>query len=320
MRIAVLNYYNPIHAERSPVDNPLNKTPKIKQYNFGKTDVFIGQKATLAHLLAEPATYFKTLSEPEKRECLKHNIHPDDVVGIHGILRKKLTNYDTPQIIEARYKDAIAGSLDVKTLDLSQRTAILSPLSDKIKNTPRENKLILVTGLIGAGKSTFIQSYNLEKNHLLRDADLIRPLCPGFEEHGAKYTHRAVMELISNFSYDALSKGYNIIISTTGYYEFIAALLAGASQAKYNIKLIHIEVSPETAINRAIKRFKEGEIFPNGRLIHRFLDPAYIEGSPYVNDIVKNFKDKVADLLVYNNNNEGFVPAAKFVRGVGTII
>ncbi len=274
-------------------------------------------KPTNAHLNTKGMEFFNALSAEEKAIVKLHGIDEDNVMAIHGILRKRLTSVDTPDVIEARYIDAKKGSLDPNTLTADEKSFARRPFLEKMANTPQEKKLVIVTGRGGSGKSTIVEKLlKLDKDHLLLDSDEIKKLLPGYNNgQGANYVHEASTALNNDLFNLALENGTNIVMPTTGYPDYLNKLIQQAHAKGYNIEIIHSDIKMETSMSRAVERYVKGELQADGINTHRFVDPAYIERGAYVDQVITNFKDNpfVREIILYDNN--GTYPP-KFVEKV----
>lgn len=249
--------------------------------------------------------YFDSLSPAEQKIVLENNIKTDDKFGINAILKRKITDFDTDMVLEARYQDVKNGQLKPEDLPMEKRIEITDKFLEKMEEIPKEKSFVIVTGRGGSGKSTIIRELGLDKNHMLMDSDEVKPLVPGFKEYGANYVHKVSVDINNALFEDALEQGTNIVFPTTGWHDYVEELINKAHEAGYNVQLIHSNIDSEKSMERAIKRFTDGEMLPDGTTMHRFVDPAYIQNGTYVDTVVDKFKDHQfidRDILVFDNN------------------
>lgn len=76
--------------------------------------------------------------------------------------------------------------IPVKTLYNIAKTELC-----KMQKFLDKHTLYIVTGRIGGGKTSFVKQNNLEEFFYSPDADLIKPLLPGYKDKGAGYVHLA---------------------------------------------------------------------------------------------------------------------------------
>lgn len=256
---------------------------------------------TNAHLAQKRATeFYNGLTAEQKAIVNKHNIAHDDIINIHGVLKLKLTKYDTPEIIESRYNTAIRGG-SLRSADISIETleTVSSIQHAQMAGVPRERKLYLITGRAGGGKSTIAKNLKLDKTTFMPDADELKPFLPGYKENGASYVHEASVALNTAAIQEAFSKGINMTIQTTGWEAYIDEIVSQAKQNGYtDIVLIHTDVTAEHSIERATSRAAQ-----TGRTV----DPAFIESRTYIDEVVTKFSDPakgIKEIIVYDNNGK----------------
>ena len=82
---------------------------------------------------------------------------------------------------------------------------------------------------------------------------------------------------------EAIKQGRNIAIPTTGLSEYVVRLATPAKKNGYQVKLVHINVDKETAIQRVMDRYqREG----------RFIDPYFVATrAPYMESELVNFEN-----------------------------
>ncbi len=244
--------------------------------------------------------FYDNLSVQDKRIVDEHKIAHDDVISIHGILRRKLTKYDTPEIIEARYiTSSKSGNLKMEDISRETLDEIYQIEHIKMDNAPKDKMLYIITGHAGGGKGTVARQLGLDKTCYMPDADNIKMFLPGYDiPGGADYVHNAAVSLNTEMINEALSKGVNTVVQTTGWEAYVDEIIAQAKKNGYkDIKLIHVDITAENAIKRATTRFEE-----TGRCV----DPAFntLKDS-YISKVVENFNKPekgLTELIVYDNN------------------
>ncbi len=167
----------------------------------------------------------------------------------------------------------------------------------KMQKFPAEHKLLIVTGRIGGGKTTFVRQNNLEELFYAPDADEIKPQLPQYNERGAGYVHDASWTInITNLN-EALKRGINTIVQTATTIDNLDNIIDEARDHKYNdIVLIHIDTDEDIAIKRALER---------GKTTGRTVDPNVIKERTYIDKIVQAFENPnrgLSQIFVYNNN------------------
>ena len=221
---------------------------------------------------------------------------PTKIIKAKGLAKDRLTAFDNDKVIDERYRTAIAGSLDPKSLTDEQIETILKPFVEKLINAPQERKLIIITGRAAAGKSTIVDKLeNLNENYFIPDADVIKEQLPGYKENGTGYVHNASVALNRQLVDAALEGGTNLVMQTTGWHSYVQEVITYAKNQGYDVQLIHSNVDPDKSAIRSIKRFES---------TGRYVEPYLILHSDYVNDIVPTFKNNpdLSKVTVYDNN------------------
>ena len=169
----------------------------------------------------------------------------------------------------------------------------------KMQNFPKDHILLIVTGRIGGGKTTYVKNNNLHNLFYIPDADEIKLLLPKYKECGASYVHRASCLINSANLSEALKRGINTVIQTSTTIDNIYDIIDEAKDYKYNdIILVHIDTSEENAIRRSQKR---------GELTGREISPEVIKERKYIDEIVPTFQTPLkglSQLIVYNNDGD----------------
>ena len=206
----------------------------------------------------------------------------------------KLTPFDTPQIIEARYYTATTPKLEIDSEYYKQKeTEILNKELAKSDNVDSNRKIIIVDGLPGAGKSTIINSIlkQSKESFYISDSDNIKKEFTEYYKDGigAEVVHEAASYLYKNkLIPEIMKRGKNLIYQTTGSYESMDKILKASNELGYSVDFFNVNTDKVTCIERAKKRMeKDG----------RFMDPCVII------DIAKknsNAKGYMAEIISYS--------------------
>lgn len=175
----------------------------------------------------------------------------------------------------------------------------------------KERQAIIVLGPPASGKSRFSESYAKDFASAIVDSDEIKKVLPEFEGGiGANAVHEESTDIMATMFDRMVGEGDNLIIPKVGARaETIQEFIEGLKGAGYRVGLVHIDVQPEEAYRRMIRRFLK-----TGRIVAS----EYFEGvgtkprSTYFK--LKGFVDDFAEI-----NANGPVGTARVVDGDGPI-
>ena len=196
-----------------------------------------------------------------------------------------LTQVDTQEVLDIRQRNKNAKTIE-KTDDLyiENHDAVLNHELDLLSKVPQERKMLIITGLSGAGKSTYLDSIN-GNEYYVADIDDIKKLFPEYETRKVDNTLHNVSRSIMQEEIipEAIKQGRNIAIPTTGLAEYVERLATPAKKNGYQVKLVHVKIDKEKAMHRVMDRFeREG----------RFIDPYFIATrAPYMDSELACFEN-----------------------------
>lgn len=196
-----------------------------------------------------------------------------------------LTEVDTQEVLDIRQRNKNAKTIE-KTDDLyiENHDAVLNHELDLLSKIPQERKMLIITGLSGAGKSTYLDSINTDE-YYVADIDDIKKLFPEYETRKEDNTlhniSRSIMQ--EEIIPEVIKQGRNIAIPTTGLAEYVERLATPAKQNGYQVKLVHVKIDKEKAMHRVMDRYqREG----------RFIDPYFIATrAPYMDSELVCFEN-----------------------------
>lgn len=257
---------------------------------------------------AEIDNFYNTLTDDQKAIIDQYGIEHDNIFGIHGVLKLKLSRYDTPETIESRYQTTLS-KLKNGTIELEDYQKNYEADLDYLRNlqydlmgtAKRERKLVIITGRAGGGKSTIAKQLGLEDGYYFPDADDLKAFLPNYKEYGAGYVHGLSVALNTVFVENAFANGLNTVFQTTGWHSYVDEIIKKAVDAGYtDIQLIHTDVTAGNSIKRSFSRAED-----TGRTV----DPASIETSTYIDFLVEhcfyNQSLNLNKISIYDNNGSG---------------
>lgn len=196
-----------------------------------------------------------------------------------------LTEVDTQEVLDIRQRNKNSKPIE-KADDLFSKNheSILAHEMELLEQVPQDRKMLIITGLSGAGKSTYLDSIN-GNEYYVADIDDVKKLFPEYETRKVDNTLHNVSRSIMQEEIipEAIRQGRNIAIPTTGLSEYVVRLATPAKENGYQVKLVHIKIDKQTAMQRVMDRFqKEG----------RFIDPYFIATrAPYMDSELVSFEN-----------------------------
>lgn len=169
------------------------------------------------------------------------------------------------------------------------------------------NKLVFVIiGLPASGKSTVANIISKKYNCITLDCDIAKRKIPEFiVRNGASLVHmesKKIIEIIRNIS---IEQGYNIIEPVIGSeYSELKDYIDTMGKEKYNVFLVHTDISPELSIKRTLKRFIEnGRYVPINKIIDVYYNKTK-ETFKTISDTLKFVKGINVDMSTENSLKE----------------
>ncbi len=181
----------------------------------------------------------------------------------------KLTPLDTPDVLLARYNNALVPS--THTIDTQEREALRNEVAQRMygEGGIKGREAWMVIGGPGSGKSEIGEPIAAEKGALVVDSDIAKAMLPEYEGGaGANAVHEESSEITGRVLGRAIENGDNIMIPMVGANADKAKGMADTLHAAgYRVNVVHVDVDPKVAAQRAIDRY-----YRSGR----FVDPNYI--------------------------------------------
>lgn len=229
-----------------------------------------------------------------------------------------LTEFDTAEVISARKALAQKPKQLKPTVDINtpERKELRAEILDKMYGSGaerKEHKLVIVFGSPGSGKSTCaINPIVKEYGALKIDGDEVRSFIPEYQEnHDFDEVHLECREIKKALLEKAMNNGDNIVYHTGGRtLDSLQKTCKKAKEQGYNVKLVLVDINPEEAAKRVIKRFNETQ---------RFNDPYEILNDvgrrPYEN--YQNMKKtNLCDNFTLYDNNGTIEEGAKIIEEI----
>lgn len=137
-------------------------------------------------------------------------------------------------------------------------------LADSVRGAKpaQQPTLTIILGGSGAGKSTIANAFQFGRRraHLV-DPDVFKQQLPGPKEKHSNFVHEESSLLAKRQLAELLDKRANIVYPTLGRSaEKVAASIAAAKAHGYKVRVVHVDVPVETAIERVRERAANGGI------------------------------------------------------------
>lgn len=216
-----------------------------------------------------------------------------------------LTQFDTPLIIETRRALAQKFPLLKQTIALNtaERLELRAQLVETLYGNgakSKEQQLVIVYGSPGAGKSTCaVEPLAKEYGALTIDGDAVRALLPESQQpHDYKEVALECKFMKRVLLKKAMDDRGNIVYHTGGSkFDSLKETCLYAKEQGYAIRLVLVDVNPEEAAQRVIKRFYETK---------RFTDPYEIlhdvRRKPFENYQQMKQTDLCDHFMLFDNN------------------
>ena len=229
--------------------------------------------------------YYKIGITEEQLKKAEESLQIESTININSVQRERIRE-------EISLRLSLAGSYDKE-------------LSGNLGYVKNEKRLDIVIGLPAAGKSSaVVEPLSFEHKSVIIDSDMAKLQLPEYDDgYGASAVHEESKLIFEKAFLQAIKKEKNIVCPIVGKSEeSIQKLLDIAKENGYNCHLHINEISIESAVERAIKRFKTD---------NRFVDPYYIRSVGYKPSI--NYEKFKENLLFdsyhkVNNDVEKFQP------------
>jgi len=255
-------------------------------------------KTLKARVGARPSSIVKPATETVQTTPSVISKKVGSIVGKAKPKGKKLTEFDTPEIIAAR--EAQAQVKPTSLLSNSKRVQLRIDTANKLYGSGAKNKdkvLDIVLGNPGSGKSTVLaEPLAKKRGSLIVDADEAKKLLPEFKggsQSGA--LHQESSDIIDTFLLNkALNAGDNVVLPIVGKtYEGLVARIDDAIAKGYKVNVNLVSIPAKESGKRVATRFtKTG----------KFVDPDYainVVGDRPVDNFYRLIAERGEDINQY---------------------
>ena len=237
--------------------------------------------------------YFKTgaISNTDLIRICSENIGliPNSDFKYFALNKIPITSFDNERYLEVRKLNAMSKPVEIGSEYYNNvLKKVLKSETEKLKDIKSGKRMIIISGLPGAGKSTIVNSILKNDKNLFYtpDADDIKTAFTEVYKNGegAQLVHKASGKILkSELLPQVFEKGKNIIYQTTGSYVSIDKIIHQAKNYGYMIDFIQVPTQKNLSLERAVTRFQA---------TGRFMDPAIT-------------------ISRFNNNNKEVLDSAK---------
>ncbi len=215
--------------------------------------------------------FIKTLKDYVHKSKLEYKHYEEVLQEVAASSEDFFTRFDTPEIIKAR--EDLAKAPLTHLINTPERNILRENIANILYDKGSEKKekqVFIIMGPPTSGKSTALsEPLAKKKGAMIIDPDMAKEHIP--EYAGGKFAaavHEESWIITHNVLDKAIENNDNIVLPIVGSYpEEILEICNKFDSADYKIHLRLLDVSPEVAAERAVKRYdKTG----------RFVDPYYI--------------------------------------------
>jgi predicted kinase len=234
-------------------------TPDMPEYNILPSMVVQNLPSNLLISIVE--NHPCSISEEDYKELIKKETI--------------LTKYDTPEILLKRKNKAEIGNQQVDS-GLQEQFA-----EQYIKDASKygaDKRMLIVMGLPGAGKTTYIENSSIKNDYYVADIDNYREDL--FMHYNAGKSdnpdrtfntqpyHNAARQVFQELTLTKiLNNGNNVAIPTTGIFEYAKRLAKAGRGNGYKVSLLYLDTPVDIAIRQGLQRAKK---------TNDFFDPLFV--------------------------------------------
>ena len=265
---------------------------------FGADEVEPGSLQDLSRLLDQNPTREQIDNHPSVLSALDEIESRPDTVKIDGY---DSDDWHNSRVYKINGEDVVSTDEAMLRFERDAEALAFKELNLDVEPVLANKELTIVLGPPAAGKSTIANELAIANRSAILDSDEIKKTLPEYEGGiGASAVHEESSNLAKELQALMIERGTNIVLPKVGYSaSSIRDVISLYKNKGYKVRLVNMDVTPENAFQRMIRRFvSTGRIIP----------PEYLDrvGSNPSATYKTLKQEGVADGYAEIDNNGGF--------------
>ena len=265
---------------------------------FGADEVEPGSLQDLSRLLDQNPTREQIDNHPSVLLALDEIASRPDTVKIDGY---DSDDWHNSRVYKINGEDVVSTDEAMLRFERDAEALAFKELNLDVEPVLANRELTIVLGPPAAGKSTIANELAIANRSAILDSDEIKKTLPEYEGGvGASAVHEESSNLAKELQALMIERGTNIVLPKVGHSaSSIRDVISLYKNKGYKVRLVNMDVTPENAFQRMIRRFvSTGRIIP----------PEYLDrvGSNPSATYKTLKQEGVADGYAEIDNNGGF--------------
>ena len=265
---------------------------------FGADEVEPGSLQDLSRLLDQNPTREQIDNHPSVLLALDEIASRPDTVKIDGY---DSDDWHNSRVYKINGEDVVSTDEAMLRFERDAEALAFKELNLDVEPVLANKELTIVLGPPAAGKSTIANELAIANRSAILDSDEIKKTLPEYEGGvGASAVHEESSNLAKELQALMIERGTNIVLPKVGHSaSSIRDVISLYKNKGYKVRLVNMDVTPENAFQRMIRRFvSTGRIIP----------PEYLDrvGSNPSATYKTLKQEGVADGYAEIDNNGGF--------------
>jgi predicted kinase len=265
---------------------------------FGADEIEPGSLQDLSRLLDQNPTREQIDNHPSVLSALDEIASRPDTVKIDGY---DSDDWHNSRVYKINGEDVVSTDEAMLRFERDAEALAFKELNLDVEPVLANKELTIVLGPPAAGKSTIANELAISNRSAILDSDEIKKTLPEYEGGvGASAVHEESSNLAKELQALMIERGTNIVLPKVGHSaSSIRDVISLYKNKGYKVRLVNMDVNPENAFQRMIRRFvSTGRIIP----------PEYLDrvGSNPSATYKTLKQEGVADGYAEIDNNGGF--------------
>ena len=229
---------------------------------FGADEIEPGSLQDLSRLLDQNPTREQIDNHPSVLSALDEIASRPDTVKIDGY---DSDDWHNSRIYKINGEDVVSTDEAMLRFERDAEALAFKELNLDVEPVLANKELTIVLGPPAAGKSTIANELAIANRSAILDSDEIKKTLPEYEGGvGASAVHEESSNLAKELQALMIERGTNIVLPKVGHSaSSIRDVISLYKNKGYKVRLVNMDVNPENAFQRMIRRFvSTGRIIP----------------------------------------------------------